>query len=189
MYVTSKKLAKLYTEFLSERQIATAWTDAKMIFKKGTKKDLKNYRPICLLLNINKVLTQVLTKKLEKTLDENLPREQAGFRSGYSITDHIHVVNQLKEKCREYNTPLCIAFVNYKKAFDSMQTRFKNIGWKMCTSNSWRISTPTVNNSPSIQRKQQNQHQEGSTAGRYHIAQTALESIFRRLTWDTRDAH
>ena len=36
---------------------------------------------------------------------------------------HIHVVNQLKEKCREYDIPLCIAFVAYEKAFDSMQTQ------------------------------------------------------------------
>ena len=88
----------------------------------GNKKDVKYYRPICLLSNINKALTKVLTKRLEKTLDENQPREQAGFRSGYSTTDHIHVVNQLKDKCREYNTPLCIAFVVYEKAFDSVQT-------------------------------------------------------------------
>ena len=46
-----------------------------------------------------KILTKVLIKRLEKILDENQPREQAGFRSGYSTTDHIHVLNQLKEKC------------------------------------------------------------------------------------------
>ena len=49
--------------------------------------------------------------------------EQAGFRSKYSTTDHIHAINQLKEKCREYNIPLCVAFVDYEKAFDSVQTQ------------------------------------------------------------------
>ena len=101
-----------------------AWKNAKMIiiFKKGNKKDLKNYRPIRPLSNIYKVLTKVLTKRIKKTLDENQPREQAGFKSGHSTTDHIHVVNQPKEKCREYNIPLCIAFDDYEKAFDSVQT-------------------------------------------------------------------
>ena len=37
--------------------------------------------------------------RLEKTFYENQPREQAGFRSRYSTTDHIYAVNQLKEKC------------------------------------------------------------------------------------------
>ena len=66
---------------------------------------------------------KILTTRLEKKLDENQPREQAGFRSKYSTTDHIHAINQLKEKCREFNTPLCVAFVDYEKAFDPVQTQ------------------------------------------------------------------
>ena len=55
-----KTLAKLYTKCLSERRIPTAWKNAKVviIFKKGNKKYLKNYRPICLLSNIYKLLTK-----------------------------------------------------------------------------------------------------------------------------------
>ena len=107
-YAISKTLAKLYTKRLLEKRIPIAWKNAKMIniFKKGNKKDLKKYKPICLLSNIYKVLTKVLKKKLQKTPDESQPRGQAGFRSGYSTTDHIHVVKQLKEKCREYNIPV-----------------------------------------------------------------------------------
>ena len=119
----SKIPTKLYTKFLSERRIPTAWKNAKMVIKKGNKKDIKNYRPICLLSIICKILTKVLTKRLEKTFNENQPREQLGFRSGYSTIDHIHVVNQVNEKCRQYNILLCIAFVDYKKAFDSEQTQ------------------------------------------------------------------
>ena len=70
-----------------------------------------------------KLFTKIITTRLEKKLDENQPREQAGFRSKYSTTDHIHAINQLKEKCREYNIPLCVAFVDYEKAFDSVQTQ------------------------------------------------------------------
>ena len=33
-----------------------------------------------------------------------------------STTDHIYAINQLKEKCREYNIALCVAFVDYEKA-------------------------------------------------------------------------
>ena len=68
----------------------TAWK-MMIIFKKGKKKDLNTYRPICLLSNIYKVVTKVLTKRLEKTLDENQPREQAGFRRVYSTTVYIHI--------------------------------------------------------------------------------------------------
>ena len=68
----SKTLTKLYNKCLSERRIHTAWKNAKIVvtFKKGNKY-LKTYRPICILLNMNKELTKVLTKRLENTLGEN----------------------------------------------------------------------------------------------------------------------
>ena len=53
----------------------------------------------------------------------NLENKQDLGRSKYSTTDHIHAINQLKEKCREYNIPLCVAFVDHEKAFDSVQTQ------------------------------------------------------------------
>ena len=47
----SKTHAKLYTKCLSERRTPTVWKKAEMmiIFKKGNKKDLKNYIPICII--------------------------------------------------------------------------------------------------------------------------------------------
>ena len=43
--------------------------------------------------------------------------------SKYSTTDQIHAINKLKEKCREYNIPLRVAFVDYEKAFDSVKSQ------------------------------------------------------------------
>ena len=75
----SKTLAKLYPKCLSERRIPTSWKNAKtlIIFKNGNKKDHNNYRSICLIAYIYKILT----KRLEKTLEENKPRKQARYRS------------------------------------------------------------------------------------------------------------
>ena len=94
----AKQLAKLYTKCITERHIPKTWKEANMVifFKKGNRKDIKNYRPICLLSNMHKLFTKIITTRLEKKLDENQPREQAGFRSKYSTTDHIHAINQLK---------------------------------------------------------------------------------------------
>ena len=54
-------------------------------------------------------------------LDFYQPREQARFRARYSTIDHLQIVNQLQEKANEYNMPLCFTFVNYEKAFDSIE--------------------------------------------------------------------
>ena len=78
--------------------------------------------PICLQSKCTKCSQKIITTRLEKKLGENQPRAQAGFWSKYSTTDHMHAINQLEEKCREYNIPLCVTFVDYEKAFDSVQT-------------------------------------------------------------------
>ena len=93
-----------------------------IIHKKGDKRDLKNYRPISLLSHIYKLFKKIWTKRMECTLDRNQPNEQAGFRKDFGTTDHIHTINLLKENCQEWNTPLCLTFIDYEKAFDSVET-------------------------------------------------------------------
>ena len=58
---------------------------------------------------------------MSKILDENQPVEQAGFRSQFCTIDHLQATNQLIEKALEFNLRLYIAFVDYKKAFDSVE--------------------------------------------------------------------
>ena len=58
---------------------------------------------------------------MEKVLDENQPREQAGFRKKYSIVDHLQALNQVIEKSEEYQLPLVIGFIDYEKAFYSIE--------------------------------------------------------------------
>ncbi|XP_030024436.1 uncharacterized protein LOC115443248 [Manduca sexta] len=71
--------------------------------------------------SIYKLFAKVLCNRMFRLFEENQPVEQAGFRSGYSTTDLMHAVKQLIEKCREYHRPLFLAFVDYEKAFDSVE--------------------------------------------------------------------
>ena len=117
------KIATLFNECLHQSKIPEKWDEAIIIllYKKGDQKDISNYRPISLLNNIYKLFTKIITNRITRTLDENQPREQAGFRKGFSTVDHLHAVNQLIEKCVEYKIPLVAAFVDYNKAFDSVE--------------------------------------------------------------------
>ena len=58
---------------------------------------------------------------MENILDQNQPRDQAGFRRKFSTIDHIYTLNQIIEKTNEYNLPLCVGFIDYEKAFDSVE--------------------------------------------------------------------
>ena len=43
------------------------------------------------------------------------------YKKGYSTTDHLQALNQIIEKSNEYNLPLCIGFIDYEKAFDTVE--------------------------------------------------------------------
>ena len=68
-----------------------------------------------------KLFTRILQKRIDWLLDENQPREQAGFRKGYSTVDHLQTINQLIEKCNEFNRPLCTGYIDYENASDSIE--------------------------------------------------------------------
>ena len=69
----AKQLAKLYTKCLTERRIPKTWKEANMVifFMKWNRKDIKNYRPICLLSNMYKLFTKIITTRLEEKLYKN----------------------------------------------------------------------------------------------------------------------
>ena len=72
----------------------------KPIYKnKGDRLQPENYRPITILSCFGKLFTAVLNLRLNKFLDHhNIPEEnQAGFRPGYSTSDHIFVLHALIE--------------------------------------------------------------------------------------------
>ena len=116
-------LTWLFNKCLHLCQVPKAWQNVVRILlhKKGNMSDIKNYRPISLLPIIYKVFSCILLQQILLTLDFHQPREQADFRAGFSMIDHLHIVNQIQEKACDYNIPLCFAFVDYDKAFNSIK--------------------------------------------------------------------
>ena len=68
-----------------------------------------------------KLFTWILQKEMWKVLNENQPRQQAGFRKGYSTVYHRQIISQLIEKYSEFKIHLCIGYIDYEKAFDSIE--------------------------------------------------------------------
>ncbi|KAA3670290.1 uncharacterized protein DEA37_0004806, partial [Paragonimus westermani] len=92
------------------------------LFKgKGSKQCTDSYRGISLLSCAGKVLARILLNRLNASvLEMNVPEEQCGFRSSRSTIDLVFAARQLQEKCRERNQPLYALFVDFTKAFDSV---------------------------------------------------------------------
>ncbi|GBP89626.1 hypothetical protein EVAR_57265_1 [Eumeta japonica] len=66
-------------------------------------------------------LTHECNKQKTNTFDENQSKEQAGRRSEFSTMGHIHVLRQILQKYREYNKVYYLDFVDFNKAFDSVE--------------------------------------------------------------------
>ncbi|XGW09915.1 hypothetical protein V3C99_011857 [Haemonchus contortus] len=118
-------LAEHFNQYLRLKRIPQQWKESKtiLLFKKGQREDISNYRPISLLSVVYKSFTKALLNRVERILDEYQPVEQTGFRKNFSCMDNIHAreVCQLIERSREYRLPLALLFVDYKKAFDSVE--------------------------------------------------------------------
>ena len=94
----------------------------KPLFKKGTRTDPKNYRPISLLPLISKVLTRVIHERTTEFLDKHniLYKFQSGFRKNHS-TDFC--LSYLTDKILNgFNSGLLtgMILIDLQKAFDTI---------------------------------------------------------------------
>ena len=115
-------ITDLFNDILATETIPNDWTKSTitLLHKKGDKGNIGNYRPISLMSNIYKIFSKIILSRIAIALDENQPKEQAGFRSKFSTVDHIHVVRQVLQKYKEYNKEYYLGFVDFNKAFDTI---------------------------------------------------------------------
>ena len=93
------------------------------IYKRnGSPQNPENYRPITILSCFGKLFTAILNARLTNFLNHNniIEENQAGFRSGYSTSDHIFNLYALTEILKAKNKKLFCSFIDFSKAFDSV---------------------------------------------------------------------
>lgn len=116
-------LIDIFYEIIESENILQDWKRSTIILihKKGDKGEIGNYRPISVTSNVYKVFSKIILSRITTVLDEYQPKEQAGFRSKFSTIDHIHVLRQILQKYKEYNKTYYLGFVDFNKAFDSLE--------------------------------------------------------------------
>ena len=94
-----------------------------LLAKSNDTKDPKNYQPITCLSTNYKLLTSVMTDRTWSHLEQNdiFPLEQKGFRRGlHGCKDQLMINKMILENCKKRKQNLSCAWIDYKKAFDSV---------------------------------------------------------------------
>ena len=92
------------------------------IFKKGSKDDPGNYRPISVLSTVNKIFERILHNRLYKYLTKfNILYEyQFGFREGHSTTQALVDITDRIKFAIDKKELTCGIFIDLTKAFDTV---------------------------------------------------------------------
>ena len=90
----------------------------KPVFKKNSRNDKRNYRPVSIHLNISKIFERLLYKQLENYVNSNLSQYQCGFRKEFSVlTTPLPMIEKWRESLDSYGN-FGTLLTNLSKAFD-----------------------------------------------------------------------
>ena len=98
------------------------------ILKKGNANGSSNYRIFAFISHASKVMLKILQARLQSYVNEELRDVQAGFRKGRGTRDQIVNICWIIEKAREFQKNIYVCFIDYVKAFDSVD---QNKLWKI----------------------------------------------------------
>ena len=120
--VTADLLFPLFTRIWKEGKFPKEWKEGHLVKlpKKGDLSNCSNYRGITLLSIPGKVFNRVILERIKTATDPRLRDEQAGFRKNRSTTDQIATLRIIVEQSLEWNSQLMVNFLDYEKAFDSI---------------------------------------------------------------------
>ena len=92
------------------------------VFKKDSKLDYSNYRPISILSNIEQVLEKPMYKRLYTFLNNNniICYLQFGLRQQYSTSHALNNITENIRKAHDAGNIGCGVFVDLQKAFDTI---------------------------------------------------------------------
>ena len=69
---------------------------------------------------VGKLFSDILLQRLKGIAEKVYPQSQSGYRPGRSTIDGIFTLRQLMEKSRQQQKNLYIVFVDFTKAFDTV---------------------------------------------------------------------
>ena len=85
---------------------------------------IQQYRPICLLNCIYKLITKILTLRLEKVADKLILNSQSAFMKGRNIMNGIMALHEILHETKRRNEVGVILKLDFEKAYDKVNWDF-----------------------------------------------------------------
>ena len=119
-------LAMLYRKSVETGQVPEEWRQANVVpkFKKGSKKEAGNYRPVSLTCVSCKLLESILKDDIMQHLTRNklLKKSQHGFMASKSCTTNLLEFLEKVTEAADKGKSVDIVYLDFAKAFDKVPT-------------------------------------------------------------------
>lgn len=115
----------IFNKSLKEGVFPTMWKKSFItpVFKSGLKNDVKNYRPICKLSCIPKLLESIVTDILTKLFKSVIISQQHGFMKGKSASTNLVSFSQFIHEQVDEHKQVDAIYTDFQKAFDKVDHR------------------------------------------------------------------
>ena len=111
-------LSTIFDTVFRQGSYPLIWSRAKLVpvFKKGSKKEAKNYRGISIINSIAKLYAMVLYSRLKQWFIPH--REQADGQENRGCIEHIVSLRLLCDMARRKRLKLYVTFIDFSQAYD-----------------------------------------------------------------------
>ena len=119
------ELHRIINTAWSEESYPTEWTTSwvTLLFKKGDKKDINNYRGIAVTSCIYKIIMRIILNRVNDTINNRLSDNQFAYRKGTSTTDAQFILQCVNNASLYYKKEYNVVYVDMRKCFDKVSTR------------------------------------------------------------------
>jgi len=113
-------LLEIYNEINKDNEMARSMKHGliTLIYKKGDKRKLKNYRPISLLNTDYKILSRIMSNRLKKVLPDIISQDQTSCIVGRDISDTVSSIRDIIDIADKENLEGYLLKIDQEKAFD-----------------------------------------------------------------------
>ncbi|GBG73761.1 hypothetical protein CBR_g17101 [Chara braunii] len=113
-------LTSAYNEALKGGALPQGFVDAYVVllFKKGAKEDMRNWRQISILNALYKILAKILANRLKEALPSIIDHTHTGFVAGRQIVSNILLAQQILEEEQCTGQAMAFVSIDLEKAYD-----------------------------------------------------------------------